>query len=892
MHSEPARRSSVKVRAITLAAALVTVVTYQLWSWSSARWLTALSFGGDTERVREISSSYHDGSHFVSQLWLTTLLLVIAGEFAAWTLREWWPYGWRSATHRAVQRVMPLLPVAAIVFGLLETVLSTFLVDDVGGALDVTDGAAAIIATFGQLKWLALFVSAFALFLTLYGAIRFRRLAFDPAAPTSVVQHGPPLATPAEGSAICLSGGGIRAAAFGWGALAELERHRPIEQFDRLYSVSGGGYAAAAYTGADATLGGDPRFFSDAQLARDDDETVDNARYDFVRRHRSYLANGRGGLIRAVILALVSILLNLIVIFLGVVVIAVPVGVLARNELGTGGEAFVAAVGWPVVITAVLAVVALLLSAVVDHEPPRRALTASGVFLVAAVALGVIRVCLPWLAVNSDSLMSGAWWRNVLPAAVLWIGSMLFAILRPRLSKVAIRLGGLISAAAIVFAAIFITRITIDDTRHWSFERSVLDDARWLLPICVVLLVIVDYSGVQWWSLHPLYRDRLAGTFLMKRQGDSLAAQHSEEWVTWCDLHDRPKPVHVVCAATHRRESDVTGLRSTSFTFSRDGVDMYEPVRDADTGEVWVNHYHRDTGWFDTALKINRRVSRPHKRASVIAAAAMSGAAFNSAMGRHSKGSTDSLLAVLNLRLGVWLPNPRFTSVRADVETAFTRPGLRYLFHEVVGHFDMSDPFIHVSDGGHWENLGLVEALRQRHRHIVVVDASGDHFETATGSSPGKGLGTLYEAVDLARMELHTEVRIDSTEFETMRPNHRTGRCTQNWMQCDIVYHYDAHHRWSSECDERCHTGTMLFVKALISDRTPESVLSFANTDRVFPNYSTGDQFLGDDQFRSLVGLGEAAMRDALLGVGDVWFDTSPTSASLLNWQRRVQGEP
>lgn len=892
MHSEPARRSSVRARALTLAAALVAVGVHQWWTWSSARWLTALSFGGDAERVRNISSRYDDGDHFVGQLWITMLLLLIAGEFVAWSLREWWPYGWRSATHRGVQRVMPLLPVAAIVAGMFETVLSTFWVDDVGGALEATDGEAAIIATFGQLKWLALFVSGFALFLTLYGAIRFRRLAFDPAAPTAVVQHGPPLTTPSEGSAICLSGGGIRAAAFAWGALAELERHRPIEQFDRLYSVSGGGYAAAAYTGADASLRDDSRFFSDAQLASDDGETVDNARYDFVRRHRAYLANGRGGLVRAVMLALGSVLLNLVVIFLGVVVIAVPVGVLARNELGNSGEAFVAAVGWPVVVTAVLAVVALLLSAAVDHEPPRRALTASGVFLAAAVALGVIRVGLPWLAVNSDSLMSGAWWRNVLPAAVLWIGSLLFAILRPRLSKVAIRLGGLISAAAIVFASIFVTRITIDDTRHWALDRSFLDDARWLLPICVVLLVLVDYSGVQWWSLHPLYRDRLAGTFLMKPKGDGLAAQHCDDWATWCDLQDRPKPVHVVCAATHRRESDVTGLRSTSFTFSRDGVDMHEPERDADTGEVRVNHYHRDIGWFDNALKINRRVSRPHKRSSVIAAAAMSGAAFNSAMGRHSKGSTDSLLAVLNLRLGVWLPNPRFTSVSAGVETAFTRPGLRYLFHEVVGHFDTSDPFIHVSDGGHWENLGLVEALRQRHRHIVVVDASGDHFETATGSAPGKGLGTLYEAVDLARMELHTEVRIDSTEFETMRPNHRTGRCTQNWMQCDIVYHYDAQHRWNTECDERCSTGTMLFVKALISDRTPESVLSFANTDRVFPNYSTGDQFLGDDQFRSLVGLGEAAMRDALVNVGDEWFTTAPSSASLLNWQRLVQGAP
>jgi hypothetical protein len=48
----------------------------------------------------------------------------------------------------------------------------------------------------------------------------------------------------------------------------------------------------------------------------------------------------------------------------------------------------------------------------------------------------------------------------------------------------------------------------------------------------------------------------------------------------------------------------------------------------------------------------------------------------------------------------------------------------------------------------------------------------------------------------------------------------------------------------------------LLFVKALISDRTPESVPPSPTPDRVFPQYPTSDQFLRDDQFGSLVGLG------------------------------------
>ncbi len=53
-------------------------------------------------------------------------------------------------------------------------------------------------------------------------------------------------------------------------------------------------------------------------------------------------------------------------------------------------------------------------------------------------------------------------------------------------------------------------------------------------------------------------------------------------------------------------------------------------------------------------------------------------------------------------------------------------------------------------------------------------------------------------------------------------------------------------------------------VKAVICDRTPDDVLAYANTDRVFPDYPTGDQFLTDDQFMALVNLGRSATKSAL----------------------------
>ena len=52
---------------------------------------------------------------------------------------------------------------------------------------------------------------------------------------------------PEQGIAVCLSGGGIRAAAFGLGLLRALEEASLLHHMDHLSSVSGGGYTATAW---------------------------------------------------------------------------------------------------------------------------------------------------------------------------------------------------------------------------------------------------------------------------------------------------------------------------------------------------------------------------------------------------------------------------------------------------------------------------------------------------------------------------------------------------------------------------------------------------------------------------------------------------------------------
>ena len=51
---------------------------------------------------------------------------------------------------------------------------------------------------------------------------------------------------------------------------------------------------------------------------------------------------------------------------------------------------------------------------------------------------------------------------------------------------------------------------------------------------------------------------------------------------------------------------------------------------------------------------------------------------------------------------------------------------MRPLFAETFGLTDANNPYVYLSDGGHFENLGLYEMVLRRCHCIVVCDASCD----------------------------------------------------------------------------------------------------------------------------------------------------------------------
>jgi len=108
-------------------------------------------------------------------------------------------------------------------------------------------------------------------------------------------------------------------------------------------------------------------------------------------------------------------------------------------------------------------------------------------------------------------------------------------------------------------------------------------------------------------------------------------------------------------------------------------------------------------------------------------AVAISGAALNPNQGYNSNPALAFLMTFFNVRLGWWISNPRKTDVWPATSGRSTPAfGLSYLFRELFGAVGDDAPYVNLSDGGHFENMGLYELVRRRCTYIFVCDAEED----------------------------------------------------------------------------------------------------------------------------------------------------------------------
>ena len=82
--------------------------------------------------------------------------------------------------------------------------------------------------------------------------------------------------------------------------------------------------------------------------------------------------------------------------------------------------------------------------------------------------------------------------------------------------------------------------------------------------------------------------------------------------------------------------------------------------------------------------------------------------------------------------------------------------GIKYLADEAFGRTSDEKPYVYLSDGGHFENLGLYEMVLRRCHTIVVIDADAD---------AGYTFDNLGNAIRKIRIDLG--IPIDFPSFPT-----------------------------------------------------------------------------------------------------------------------------
>jgi hypothetical protein len=119
--------------------------------------------------------------------------------------------------------------------------------------------------------------------------------------------------------------------------------------------------------------------------------------------------------------------------------------------------------------------------------------------------------------------------------------------------------------------------------------------------------------------------------------------------------------------------------------------------------------------------------------------------------------------------------------LQATVCWRVMQPTLGMLWAEAVGHTSYRATWINVTDGGHYDNLGLVEALHRGAKNVVVFDASGDRPDTWY---------TFGGAMALARTDAGVEISLDPTTMARNNgkaPKLRPGQVLRPWAHGTFV---------------------------------------------------------------------------------------------------------
>jgi hypothetical protein len=347
---------------------------------------------------------------------------------------------------------------------------------------------------------------------------------------------------------------------------------------------------------------------------------------------------------------------------------------------------------------------------------------------------------------------------------------------------------------------------------------------------CAYLAVGIGASffiNVNSFSLHAMYKQRLVRAYL----GASNAHRRPHRFTGFDDHDNLP-----IAALTEHRPLHIVNMSlnlvgGSNLAWQQRKAESFTATR-LHTGSCRVGY--RPSAAYGG--KYGRRAGKTGM--SLGTAMTISGAAASPNMGYNSSPLLTAVMTLFNARLGWWLGNP--SSTGSTWKLPGPRFGVRPFVDEMFGLTDDRNTWIYLSDGGHFENLGLYELVLRRCAVIVVSDAGAD------ARFAYEDLGT---AVRKIRVDLGIPI-----EFDTPMPMSPMGRRTEAFA---------GHHaaigrvRYSAIDDVGAdEDGVLIYLKPSLSGDEPADVRHYATQCPDFPHQATTDQQFDEAQFESYRRLG------------------------------------
>lgn len=674
---------------------------------------------------------------------------------------------------------------------------------------------------------------------------------------------------------LAFSGGGIRSATINLGVLQVLSKHGLLNCFDYLSTVSGGGYIGAYISSLIHHKKGDTKNVEMALKNTLEDEKTDKRTkvYDttneiqedinWFRSYSNYLTPKKGLFTTDTLAAFSQWLCNSIVnqLLLASCLIIIFMSVNGANDfssyffceytnlckpLDKSSELtplmFSLGFGIPICIT-VMTFIAMILMGFGGRDIPLSirewCYRVGGIGIAFMLVWLTVFICAIWIPQLISTCKIGN--KGVAGYSIF---SYLFALATAKLGQN--RVSSATDSSAIInklskFLPYIVIALIFIGLGYLSYKIYHGDyTLYWTLSLLFIVLIGSWRFDINIFSLHNFYRNRLTRCYLgatnPDRKSNIFTGFAEGDDLRFADLKDQ-RPIHIINTALNISDgSELAWQQRKAASFS------FTPYH---CGFELLGKKPEENGGFRKTEEYADTKGGPLLGSLM----AVSGAAASPNSGYHTNPVMGFIMTIFNARLGRWFGNPsNKSSTWQKISPTFSLP---YLVKELFTKTHAKSDYLYLSDGGHFENLGIYELIRRKCKLIIAIDA---------GEDGGYQFDDLGNAIRKCQTDL--DVRLKFDDLKNLHPSKQSiygsfKHSEKHYAIGEILY------------DEKnaAKNGILLYIKSSLTGTEPADLINFKLQEPAFPHHYTVDQFFDESQFESYRRLGEHIAKEVMLDI-------------------------